>query len=172
MTELSVERVERLATADMNDLVDATEVAIKDGLGFGWIKVPPRERLEAYWNGVLAVPQRELFVARLDGVICGSAQLVHPAQNNEIAAFATQLQRHFVAPWARGHGLARRLVEAAEQVARRRGYQVMRFEVRATQKAAIALYESLGYELWGVLPQYALIDGRMIAGHFYSKELT
>lgn len=172
MSELSVERVDGISSADLNDLVDATETAIEDGLGFGWINVPPRNKLEAYWQGVLAVPQRELFVARLDGVICGSVQLVHPPRNNEVAAFSTQLERHFVAPWARGHGLARRLVEAAEQVATRRGYSVMLVEVRATQKAAIALYESLGYQLWGVLPQYALIDGRMIAGHFYSKELT
>ena len=39
----------------------------KDGGGFGWVKLPSREILERFWNGVLAMPQRMLFVARLDG---------------------------------------------------------------------------------------------------------
>ena len=79
---------------------------------------------------------------------------------------------HFVAPWARGHGLARLLLEAAEEGAIERGYSVMRLDVRATQDRAISLYESRGYERWGTLDRYHKINGDMIAGHFYAKTLT
>ena len=49
---------------------------------------PGRRALESYFRGVLLVPERELFVARLNGVIVGSAHLVRPPRNNEAQAFA------------------------------------------------------------------------------------
>ncbi|MFQ5958521.1 MAG: GNAT family N-acetyltransferase [Alphaproteobacteria bacterium] len=155
----------------MDDLCDAAEAAILDGNGFGWLRPPPRPQLEAYWRGVLVVPERELFVGRLDDVIAASAQLVKPSPNHEARAFAATLSIHFVAPWARGHGLARGLVEAVERAAADEGFEVMYLDVRETQKAAIRLYESCGYERWGTLPCYARADGEMIAGHFYVKQL-
>ncbi len=45
-----------------------------------------RDVMETYWRGVLLVPERTLFVGRLDGVIAGSAQLVRPPRNNEAQA--------------------------------------------------------------------------------------
>ena len=39
--------------------------------------------LETYFRGVLLVPERELFLARLDGLVVGSAHLVRPPRNNE-----------------------------------------------------------------------------------------
>lgn len=167
-----MERVNRLGAGDLADLCDATDAAILDGNGFGWLKPPPREKLEIFWKGVLVVPERTLFVGRLDGVIAGSAQLVRPPPNYESFAFAATLTSHFVAPWARGHGLARGLLEAVERAARGQGFEVLRLDVRETQKAAIALYEHHGYERWGTMPAYVRVDGRMIAGHFYSKNLA
>ncbi len=177
MTEIavqtSVERVERLRRADLADLCEATEAAILDGNGFGWLRPPPRAQLEAYWRGVLVVPERELFVARLDRVIAGSAQLLRPPPNHEARAFAATLSIHFVAPWARGYGLARALVDAVERAARDEGFEVLNLDVRETQTAAIRLYESCGFERWGTLPWYARdAEGEMIAGHFYVKRLA
>ncbi len=172
VTAAYVERVARFQHGDLSDLCDATEAAILDGNGFGWLRPPLRPRLEAYWRGVLVVPERELFVARLDNTIAGSAQLVKPTQNQQSRDFAVTLSTHFVVPWARGHGLARALVEAVEDAARAGGFEVVNLDVRETQEAAIKLYESYGYERWGSLPRYARVDGKMIAGHFYVKTLT
>ncbi len=172
MTTTAVERITEFHRAELEDLCDATEAAILDGSGFGWLKPPTRNRLETYWRGVLVVPERELFVARLDGAIAGSAQLIKPPPNQEARAFAAVLATHFVAPWARGHGLARALVDAVEEAARAGGFEVLTLDVRETQEAAIKLYESVGYERWGTLPTYARVDGRMIAGHYYVKSLT
>ncbi len=60
--------------------------AIIDGGGFGWVNPPGRMALETYFRGVLLVPERELFVARLDGHVVGSAHLVRPPRNNEAQA--------------------------------------------------------------------------------------
>jgi ribosomal protein S18 acetylase RimI-like enzyme len=168
----AVERLEAFTSTDLEDLCDAAEVAIKAGGGFGWLAAPPRHIMEAYWRGVLLVPERRLFVARLDGTICGSAQLARPPRNNEAQAFAAQLTSNFIAPWARGHGLARRIVLTVEDAARAAGFAILNLDVRATQEAAIQLYESLGYVRWGTHPAYARVEGQTIPGHFYFKRLV
>ena len=172
MAEIAIERVETLKTGDLHDLCDAADDAIKAGGGFGWVAPPSRDIMERYWKGVLVVPERILFVARLDGVIAGSAQLVKPARNNEAQAHAATLTTNFVAPWARGHGLAKRLTQAVENEARTAGFRILNLDVRETQDAAIRLYEDLGFKRWGTHPFYALVDGKRLAGHFYVKELT
>ena len=166
-----VERLTRFSGPDLHDLCDAAEAAIRDGGGFGWLTAPPRHVMETYWKGVLLVPERELFVARLDGTIAGSAQLVRPPRNNEAQAGIGQLTTSFMAPWARGHGLARMMVLAVEEAARGVGLCVLNLDVRETQEAAIRLYESLGYRRWGTHPQYALVDDRWITGFYYCKDL-
>lgn len=169
--QLSVEHVHALTPGDMNDLCDATDAAILGGGGFGWVKLPAREILERYWQGVIAMPSRLLFVARLDGVICGTAQLLLPARNNEAQNFAVTMTSVFVAPWARGHGLARMLVEAMENSARDDGFDVVHLDVRETQDAAIKLYETMGYTHFGTNPAYARVDGAIVPGRYYMKML-
>ena len=169
---IAVEELEAFGGTDLDDLCDAAEAAIKGGGGFGGLSAPPRHIMENYWRGVLLVPERRLFVARLDRTICGSAQLARPPRNNEAQAFAAQLTSNFIAPWARGHGLARQLVVAVEDGARAAGYTILNLDVRDTQTAAIQLYESLGYVRWGTHPCYARVEDAIVPGHFYYKRLT
>ncbi len=166
-----VERLTQYSGTDLDDLCEATESAIVEGGGFGWIKPPPRQVLENYWKGMLLIPERRLVVGRLDGVIAGSAQLSRAPRNNEAQAFAGTLTGAFVAPWARGHGLARRIVLEIEQLARELGLVVLNLDLRATQEAAIGLYESMGYHRWGTHPVYAFVDDRIVPGHYYYKRL-
>lgn len=168
----TVELLTAFRGSDLHDLCDATELAIDAGGGFGWVRRPPREGLERYWRGVLAVPARSLLVGRLDGVIAGSTQLVRPPPNNEAQACAISFVSWFVAPWARGHGLARRLLETAEQAARAEGFHLVNVDLRETQEAAIALLGTLGYMPWGTHPHYARVDGRAIAGQYFYKLLN
>ena len=168
---LVVERIAELSDDDLQTLCEAANAAILEGGGFGWIKSPGRHALERYFLGVLLVPGRELFIARLDGTIVGSAQLVRPPRNNEAQAFAAALMHAFVAPYARGHGLATLLTNRVEDGARALGYQVLNLDVRETQDAAIRLYERLGYRRWGEHPCYARVGGRTIRGYFYHKLL-
>jgi RimJ/RimL family protein N-acetyltransferase len=168
---VAVERLGRYSGTDLDDLCDATERAIVEGGGFGWLKPPPRQVLENYWKGVLLVPERRLVVGRLDGTIAGSAQLSRAPRNNEAQAFAGTLTGTFVAPWARGHGLGRGIVLEIERLARELGLMVLNLDLRDTQHAAIALYERLGYQRWGTHPAYARVEGRVVPGHYYFKLL-
>jgi len=166
-----VERLTAFAEGDLHSLCEATDAAIIDGGGFGWATPPGRRAMESYFRGVLLVPERDLFVARLDGDIVGSAILLRPPRNNEAQAFAASLMHAYVAPYARGHGLARLLTQGVEDRARELGYHVLNLDVRETQVAAIRLYQSMGFTRWGEHPEYALIRGKPVSGFFYYKRL-
>jgi ribosomal protein S18 acetylase RimI-like enzyme len=168
----SVQLLTEFRGTDLEDLCDAAEAAIADGGGFGWVKKPPRHIMEPYWKGVLLVPDRRAFVARLDGTIAGSAILVRAPRNNEAQAFAAHLTGMFVAPWARGRGLGRMLIELIEATARPLGIEVLNLDVRDTQGAAIRLFESMGYRRWGRHPAYARVSGKIVGGHFLWKPLS
>ncbi len=91
---LSTERLQSLSEDDLHSLCEATHAAILDGGGFGWLSPPPHDVLERYFRGLLLVPERQLFVARHDGMIVGAAQLVRPPRNNEAQAMSATMM-HF-----------------------------------------------------------------------------
>ena len=167
----AVQLVEKLGEGDIAELCEAASLAILDGGGFGWLEPPPRQTLEAYWRGVMLVPERELFIARLNGVICGSGQLVAPPKNNEAQRHSASLQHAFVAPWARGHGIARRMTLDVEARARKRRFRILNLDVRETQTGAIRLYKELGFEHWATHPHYAFVKGQWTKGLFFYKNL-
>ncbi len=166
-----IERITEFRHADLEELCIATEDAIRDGIGFNWVLPPGIDVLELYWRGVLVVPDRVLFVGRVDGSLAGSVQLVKPGLSKETSSFCASMEAHFVAPWARGHGLAKMLLESAEREARAQGFSLIRLSVRETQEKAIKLYEDHGYVQWGRLPYYELVNAQMIAGRFYYKNV-
>ena len=168
---LSVECQTKLEEDDLHALCEATNAAILDGGGFGWLHPPGQQALERYFRGVLLVPERDLLIGRVDGLIAGSAQLVRSPRNNEAQGHCVTLMHSFVAPYARGHGLARLMILKAEEKAKASSIRVMNLDVRETQTAAIALFESLGFVRWGEHPAYARVKGKMIRGFFYTKVL-
>jgi ribosomal protein S18 acetylase RimI-like enzyme len=168
---IAVERLTLYSGTDLDDLCEATESAILEGGGFGWLKAPPRQVLENYWKGVLLVPERRLVVGRLDGVIAGSVQLSRAPRNNEAQAFAGTISALFVAPWARGRGIGRGILMELERLAREQGLAVLNLDLRDSQQAAIGLYENLGYQRWGIHPCYAQVEGRVIPGYYFYKRI-
>ena len=168
---VTLETAHELTANDLSELCDATEEAIKSGGGFGWLTAPPRNILEDYWRGVLLIPERSLIVGKVDMVIAGSCQIIKPPKANEAQAFACQLTTFFLAPWARGYGLAQKLVDEAEDYAKSLGFSVINLDVRATQERAIHSFEACGFKRFGTNPKYALVDGDYVTGYYYSKEI-
>jgi GNAT superfamily N-acetyltransferase len=70
----------------------------------------------------------------------------------------------YVVPGRRGHGLGRALMEAAIELARREGADTMDLGTGEDDRAARALYESMGFDNRGGKP-----DGA--ANYFYEREL-
>lgn len=168
-----IRRVDGSITGDdLQNLVEATIAAILDGGAFGWLNLPDRRVLERYFEGLLLVPGRELFIARQeDGVICGAGLLAHSAMQSELHSPKACIGGLFIAPYARKKGLGRALTTAMIRRAERRGAKVVDCDLRETQRAASALLRSLGFVHWGTHPWYARIHGENVRGLFFSKNL-
>ena len=168
---ISVDLLLSINKVDLADICNITEQAIKAGGGFGWLKVPPRDILNKYWKGILLVKNRKLIVGRLNKGIAGTLQLVFNPSNNEAQQHICNVTSHFVAPWARGHGLAKAMIDKAEIISNESGCNCVHLDVRETQKAAIQLIKSKGYKQWGTNPNYAIVDGNNIKGFYFLKKL-
>jgi GNAT superfamily N-acetyltransferase len=78
---------------------------------------------------------------------------------------ACEIKRMYVAPQARGQGVARRLLGALEAAARELGYEIARLDTGPDQPHARALYESAGYV------EIENFNGNPVATYFAEKSL-
>ena len=168
---ISVDTINNLSKVDLADLCNITEQAISAGGGFGWLRVPTREILNQYWNEITDDKLLSLIVGRLNGVIAGTLQLSYEAPNIESRKNIAQIRRQFVAPWARGYGLAKTMIDFVEDKAKEENVKSLQLAVRETQQAAIKLFSSKDYKIWGENPYYAFINGSFVKGIYFYKNL-
>lgn len=93
-----------------------------------------------------------------DAVCCGGLKRLEDG--------ACEIKRMFVAPEARGQGVARALLHALEDVARELGYAVVRLDTGPRQPHAQRLYESEGFA------PIANFNANPVATYFAEKRLT
>jgi GNAT superfamily N-acetyltransferase len=79
------------------------------------------------------------LVARVDGMAVGGVGL------RWLSASTVEIKRMYVAPVARGQGVGRRLLAAAEDAGRQGGATTVRLDTRADLVEARRLYESFGF---------------------------
>lgn len=102
--------------------------------------------------------RRALFAARAADRLVGTVQLVTALPANQ--PHRCEIAKMMVHPDARRQGVAYRLLEVAEERARRLGKALVTLDTR-TGDAAERLYARIGYRTAGVIPGYALDpDGR------------
>ena len=168
---ISVDTLNYLTEVDLADLCNITEQAISAGGGFGWLRVPTREVLNQYWQKIKDDKLNNLVVGRLNGVIAGTLQLSYEAPNIESRKNIAQIKRHFVAPWARGYGLAKSMIDFSEKKAKEENIKSIQLSVRQSQEAAIQLFSNRDYQVWGENPYYAFINGSFVKGIYFFKNL-
>ncbi|MER5531413.1 GNAT family N-acetyltransferase [Streptomyces sp. NPDC002677] len=128
----------------------------------------------SYLHAVLPEPQppygsffsgrhapEDTLVAELDRRIVGYVRLGF-AHNIASNAHVRQIQGLAVAEEARGHGVARALLRAVMEEARRRGARRIRLGVLGHNAPARRLYESEGFAVEGVLPGEFLLGGEYV----------
>ena len=88
---------------------------------------------------LVAVPRSIFLVARDDGNAVGCGALV-PMDETVV-----EVKRMFVAPQKRGHGIAKRILDELERLAREFDYDAIRLETGVRQPESIALYGKGGF---------------------------
>ena len=104
---------------------------------------------QAHDRGLRSILDRpeagEVLVARNADDVVGMINLLYTI-STALGARAAILEDVIVAPEARGRGVGSRLIEAALELARRRGCQRISLVTDATNTGAQRLYESFGFE--------------------------
>lgn len=168
-----IQTLDQAATlAALTDLAELFFETVRGGASMGYMLPFPPEEAEAYWRGVAEAVRRGdivLLVAVHDGRIAGSVQLGIAMPPNQ--PHRADIKKLMVHPLARGRGLSRRLMDAAETEAAARGRSLLVLDT-ATGEPAEKIYQHLGWQHAGIIPGYALFpDGRFCDTTFYYKQL-
>ncbi|WP_328366027.1 GNAT family N-acetyltransferase [Streptomyces sp. NBC_00445] len=119
----------------------------------------PQPPYESFYNDRFG--PHDHLVAELDGTVVGYIRLGFPtplACNSHVR----QIQGLVVAEEARGAGVARVLLRAAQDEARRQGARRITLRVLGHNTAARKLYESEGFAVEGVLPEEFFLAGEYV----------
>ena len=89
--------------------------------------------------GAYAPPEGRLLLALYEGHLAGSVAL------RKFEDGICEMKRLFVRPAFRGQGIGRALARRIIEEARAAGYSTMKLDTLARMRAAVTLYESLGF---------------------------
>jgi ribosomal protein S18 acetylase RimI-like enzyme len=134
------------------------EAVMRLGGAVGWVDVPDRSETAGWLAGIaaeVAAGRTRMALLGADGRVEALGRWTRYAKDT-VAVNAEVLQV-MVHPDARGRGLARRLVAALVEDARARRVETLTLDVRGNNHAAMALYESLGFEVYGRLPDFVAV---------------
>lgn len=157
--------IRRLSPADararVGELADVLHDAVERGASIGFMAPFSPADARAAFDAMVAEVEagRRLLVAALDdGRLVGTVQVILAVPKNQ--PHRGEITKLLVHGDARGRGVARRLMEAAEDEARVEGKTLLVLDA-VTDGDAARLYDRMGWTTVGVIPDYALYpDGR------------
>jgi DNA-binding MarR family transcriptional regulator len=104
-------------------------------------------------------PAGYFLVARIGGAVAGCGAL------KRLDCTTAEIKRMWTAPGMRGRGVARRVLQTLEAIARDSGLQILRLETNRTLIEAQALYRQQGYQ------EVAAFNNEPYAHHWFEKRL-
>lgn len=122
------------------------EPVIRAGETYALPRDMPEAVALAYWSG----PDRETFVAEIDGELAGTYYLKanHAGGGAHVANCGYVTSAKFA-----GRGVAQAMCAHSLELARQRGFLAMQFNfVISTNTIAVRLWEKLGFKIVGRLP--------------------
>lgn len=159
-TEFRIRRLDAVTERDIDGLCEVLIDCVEGGDSIGFMLPMTRAKAEQFWRSAIASAQRgeRVILVAEDGAggIVGTVSVVWASMENQPhRADVAKMQVH---RRARRRGLGRMLLEAAERVARDSGRTVLVLDTASAD--AERLYVRGGWQLCGVIPNYALMpDG-------------
>lgn len=165
--------IRMLDTSHRDALSDLLIEAVTSGASVSFMHPLSREKADGFWDRALAAAAlaERVILGAFDGeVLVGTVTLLLDCADNqphraEIAKMITRLSH-------RGRGIATALLREAERLAIERSRTLLVLDT-ATDGGAAPLYESVGFNLAGVIPDYAYKPHGGLSGTaFYWKPLN
>lgn len=152
----------------IDELSELLIQVVDDGASIGFLPPLKFSDAKSYWENVLA-PHVILFVAKTNNQIVGTVQLhLCTKQNGSHKADIAKLMTH---PDYRRNGIARLLMQTAEERAKQEGRSLLVLDTREGDPSNF-LYTSLGFIRAGRIPKFAQSAcGRLDATIIYYKDL-
>jgi L-amino acid N-acyltransferase YncA len=139
--------IRRATDADVNGIWAIIEPTIRAGESYTLARDMERDQALAYWLAA----GNDVFVAEEDGTILGTYYM-RPNQGGGGRHVCNC--GYMTALAATGRGIASRMCEHSLDYARAAGYRAMQFNfVVSTNHRAVALWERMGFDVVGRLPQ-------------------
>ena len=173
MNTFTVLRVDASEAGDRIDgLTDLLLDCVEGGASVSFMLPLRREKARGFWQNVLdgvGRGERALVVAEDEqGRIVGTVQMITSMPDNQ--PHRADIAKLLVHRQARRGGVGRQLMLAIEDEARKQRRTVLVLDTASPD--AERLYERLGWQRVGVIPNYALMpDGAMAATTYYYKHL-
>lgn len=169
-------KIRRLAPADLDEQLDALADVLVDcvagGASVSYMWPFSHADARAAFAGFAAEVERGrrlILAAFANGELVGTVQVILAVPPNQ--PHRGEIAKLLVHRSARGRGIARLLMERAEEEARREGKTLLVLDA-VTNGDAARLYEGLGWTTVGVIPGYALFpDGRPCDTTIFWKSL-
>jgi GNAT superfamily N-acetyltransferase len=151
----------RILTADqaraaIPDLCETLSDGVNDGASLGFMQPYGPADAVSYWQEIADSVEAGsiiLAVAEHEGKVVGTVQVGLATKPNQ--PHRGDLMKLLVHRSARGLGLSRKLMEAVEAEAARRGRTLLVLDT-ATGSEAESIYPRFGWQRVGVIPDYAM----------------
>jgi ribosomal protein S18 acetylase RimI-like enzyme len=143
---------------DLDAVHRVVDGVMRLGGAVGWVDVPTRgdtARWLAELVAEVASGRSRVAVVSAGGRLEGIGRWTW--YSKPAVAVNADVRQVMVHPDARGRGLARRLVAALVDDARDHGVETLTLDTRGNNHAAMALYETLGFEVCGRYPDFVAV---------------
>ncbi|MFI9168891.1 GNAT family N-acetyltransferase [Streptomyces lincolnensis] len=142
-------------TASVDELADLLIDTVASGASIGFLAPLDRAQAVAWWReraAAVAAGRLAVWTGRIEGRIVGTVSLSFPDKPN--SRHRAELVKLMVHRDARGKGLGRALLTAAERAAAEAGITLLHLDTE-TDSPAERLYLSAGWTRAGLIPDYA-----------------
>ncbi len=168
----SVRRLHKVEDSHIEGLADVLIDCVEGGASVSFMHPLAREDALAFWRRIanaVAAGERALLIAEDAAGICGTVQLVLDLPPNQ--PHRADLAKMLVHRRVRRQGLGAALMRAAEATARDCGKSLLVLDA-VTGGDAARLYERLGWQRVGNIPEFALMPkGGFCSTTYYFRKL-
>lgn len=140
-------QIRKAEASDAGAIIEIILPVIREGTTYALDRDMSESDALLYWTGA----DKETFVAEEDGIILGTYYIrPNQAGGGRHVCNCGYMTRTS----ATGRGVARRMYEHSLKYAASQGYRAMQFNfVVSTNERAVVLWQSLGFEVIGRIPQ-------------------